>query len=80
MIQVNIHQAKTNLSKLVNNAANGEEFIIAKAGKPMVKVVPFVTGKKEIRRGGFLKNDSLIPDDFDNMYSQEIISMFEGDE
>jgi prevent-host-death family protein len=78
MTQVNIHEAKTNLSMLLSKTAKGEEFIIAKAGKPIAKVVPFSTAQKKLRRGGFLINHAVIPDDFDTMGGDEIAAMFEA--
>jgi prevent-host-death family protein len=76
---VNIHEAKTHLSKLIEKAAQGESFIIAKAGKPMVKVVALdaPTGKK-IRRLGFMKGKMSVPDNFDRMFEREIEEMFYG--
>ncbi|MFZ5524330.1 MAG: type II toxin-antitoxin system Phd/YefM family antitoxin [Pseudomonadota bacterium] len=79
MLTVNIHDAKTQLSKLVELAAQGESFIIAKAGKPMVKVVPL--GKAEVgtaTRLGFMAGEFTVPDDFDQMGSGEIESLFAG--
>ena len=79
MLTVNIHDAKTKLSKLVELAAQGESFIIAKAGKPMVKVVPL--GKAETgtaTRLGFMAGEFSVPDDFDQMGSGEIKSLFAG--
>lgn len=80
MLQVNIHEAKTHLSKLVENVAKGESFIIAKAGKPMAQVIPFVPPESRSKRIGFLKGHVSIPDDFDTMMQDEIIAMFEGDD
>ena len=82
MKKVNIHEAKTHLSRLVDEAARGEPFVIAKAGKPMVKVVPLEPAEVDTsRRFGFLRNaDWTIPDDFDTFMQDEIIAMFEGDE
>jgi len=76
---VNIHEAKTHLSKLVEEAAKGEPFIIAKAGKPMVKVVALdaPTGKN-IRRRGFMKGEIKIPANFDRIFEKEIEEMFYG--
>ena len=76
---VNIHEAKTHLSKLIEKAAQGESFIIAKAGKPMVKVMAIdaPTGK-EIRRRGFMKGEIKIPDNFDRIFEKEIEEMFYG--
>ncbi len=81
MKQVNIHEAKTHLSKLIDQASKGEPFIIARAGKPVVKVVPIdaPTGKK-VRRFGFLAGQVSVPDDFDRMGAEEIERMFYGEE
>ncbi|MGY5809596.1 type II toxin-antitoxin system Phd/YefM family antitoxin [Rhizobium sp. LEGMi198b] len=79
METVNIHEAKTHLSRLIEKAAKGEAFIIAKAGKPMVKVVPLE--EKEApkkRRIGFMKGEIVVPEDFDTMMSTEIEEMFRG--
>jgi prevent-host-death family protein len=79
MLIVNIHDAKTQLSKLVEQAAQGEAFIIAKAGKPMVKVIPL--GKTEAgtaNRLGFMAGEFSTPDDFDQMGSGEIENLFAG--
>ncbi|MBX3501618.1 MAG: type II toxin-antitoxin system Phd/YefM family antitoxin [Alphaproteobacteria bacterium] len=65
---VNMHDAKSQLSRLVEQAANGAPFIIARAGKPLVKVVPLSaddTGGR--RRLGFLAGEIAVPDDFDRM-------------
>jgi len=79
MITVNIHQAKTQLSKLVDQAAAGESFIIAKAGRPMVKVVPLGGVEKSTAgRLGFMAGEMEIPEDFDQMGAQEIEDMFAG--
>ena len=76
----NIHEAKTHLSKLVERAARGEPFVIAKAGKPMVKVVPIdAPAEKPKRRIGFLKGVYNVPDDFDEMGREEIEAMFYGE-
>jgi prevent-host-death family protein len=81
MRTVNIHEAKTHLSKLVDAAAKGEPFIIARAGKPLVKVVP-LDASAAPRRIGFMEGlgDWKVPDDFDRMCEDEIIAMFEGEE
>ena len=81
MRTVNMHQAKTHLSRLVEEAARGEPFIIAKAGKPVAKVTALdaPTGTR-IRRLGFLKGQIEVPDDFDRMGSEEIERLFEGGE
>ncbi len=80
MQTVNIHEAKTHLSKLVEKAANGEAFIIAKAGKPMVRVIPIEASEpKEMKRTGFLEGQIKVPDDFDTMFEKEIEEMFYGE-
>ncbi|WJH42046.1 type II toxin-antitoxin system prevent-host-death family antitoxin [Aliirhizobium terrae] len=78
MKTVNIHEAKTHLSRLVEEAANGEGFVIAKAGKPMVKVVPLDEAPKQKRRIGFLDGQFSVPDDLDTMMAKEIEEMFYG--
>jgi prevent-host-death family protein len=74
----NIHEAKTHLSRLVDEAANGEPFIIAKAGKPMVKVISLEQDPKaKLRRLDFLKGEQfVIPDNFDEFARDEIEQMF----
>ncbi len=72
---VNIHEAKTQLSKLVDRAANGEPFVIAKAGKPLVKVTA-IDAPAVPRRLGFLAGEITVPDDFDRMGEAEIAAMF----
>lgn len=72
---VNIHEAKTHLSRLVERAANGEPFIIARAGKPLVKVVG-VDAPPEPRRLGFLAGEIAVPDDFDRMGEDAIAALF----
>ncbi|MBA2653154.1 MAG: type II toxin-antitoxin system Phd/YefM family antitoxin [Tatlockia sp.] len=77
MHQVNIHEAKTHLSKLIDQAVQGESFIIAKAGKPLVKVVSIATpDEKSKRRLGFMIGELTVPDDFDKMGSETIEHLF----
>ena len=77
---VNMHEAKTHLSRLVQAAANGEPFIIARAGKPVVKVMAVETlGLGTTRRTGFLAGKITVPKDFDRMVSAEIEALFETD-
>ena len=77
MQTVNIHEAKTQLSKLIEQAVKGESFIIAKAGKPLVKVtkldVPAPQTKKRI---GFMAGQIQVPSDFDAMGKEEIAKLF----
>jgi len=76
---VNIHEAKTNLSRLMEKVARGESFIIAKAGKPIGKVVPIDEAEKpKKRRIGFMKGMIKVPEDFDTMMADEIEEMFYG--
>ena len=81
MRTVNIHEAKTHLSRLVDEAAKGKPFIIAKAGNPLVKVIALETPSgAEIRRLGFLAGEIAVPEDFDRMGSAEIEKLFGGAE
>lgn len=80
MKTVNIHEAKTQLSKLVEEASRGESFIIAKAGKPLVKVVPLTAPTSaKVRRVGFMAGQISVPDDFDEMGLGEIERIFLGE-
>jgi len=77
MKTINIHEAKTQLSKLVDEAAKGEPFVIAKAGKPMVKVTALdAPVGKAIKRLGFMAGQISVPDDFDRMGEAEIERIF----
>lgn len=76
MKTVNIHEAKTHLSRLVEDAARGEPFVIARAGKPLVKVA-MIEGEPP-RRLGFLAGQAEIPGDFDTIGAAEIRALFEG--
>lgn len=75
MITVNIHEAKTHLSKLIDQAVKGDWFVIAKAGKPLVKVVA-LDAPAEPQRLGFLAGEISVPDDFDRMGETEIAALF----
>jgi prevent-host-death family protein len=79
MTTVNIHEAKTHLSRLIEKAAAGEPFIIAKAGKPMVKVVAVDAPETPPSWLGSMEGQFSIPEDFNTMYQEEIIQMFEGE-
>jgi len=72
---VNIHEAKTHLSRLIDEAVKGESFIIAKAGKPLVKVVS-VDAPLSPRRLGFMKPGITVPEDFDRMGATVIEQLF----
>jgi prevent-host-death family protein len=82
MRQVNIHEAKTHLSRLVEEAAAGETIILAKAGKPVARIVGLEAAPetKLRRKLGFLEGKFSVPDDFDTMFQDEIVAMFEGRE
>jgi prevent-host-death family protein len=75
MVTVNIHQAKTQLSKLVEQAVRGEPFVIAKAGKPLVKVAALDAPGTPLRLG-FLEGEIAVPPDFDRMGEAEIAALF----
>lgn len=75
MVTVNIHEAKTQLSKLVDRAVKGEPFVIAKAGKPLVKVVA-LEAPLAPQRLGFLAGEIAVPEDFDSMGEAEIAALF----
>ena len=75
-----MHEAKTHLSRLVDAAAKGEPFIIAKAGKPLVTVSAIDTEPAETTgRLGFMRGQFKVPDDFDEMGREEIEAMFYGE-
>ncbi len=74
---VNIHEAKTHLSRLVERAARGEPFVIARAGKPLVRVSALEPPAAP-RRLGFLAGEWRVPADFDRMGAEEIATLFGG--
>ena len=78
MQTINIHEAKTQLSRLVERAAHGEPFVIAKAGKPLVKVTAIETARTE-KRIGFMKGEFGVPADFKTRFQAEIEAEFYGD-
>ena len=78
---VNMHEAKTHLSRLVEAAVQGEPFIIARAGKPLVQVTTLEPAVRQSPvRFGFLKGHIKVPDDIDAMFAKDIEAMFYGDE
>ena len=77
MKQVNIHQAKTELSKLVERVEAGEEVLITRAGKPVAKLVPLNRGRGR-RKLGLLDGKFKIPDDFNKPLPPSILRAFEG--
>ena len=84
MRQVNMHEAKTHLSRLVEQAAAGEAFVICKAGRPLVRVTalsePHESDRPARRRLGLLKGQCSVPDDFDQMGAGALADLFEGSE
>jgi prevent-host-death family protein len=80
MQTVNIREAKANLSRLVAQAAKGEPFVIARAGKPLVKVTAVeAPGAGRVRRLGFLEGQIAVPGDFDRMGAVEVERLFGRD-
>lgn len=77
MESINIHEAKTHLSKIVARVAEGEGVIIAKAGKPVAKITAYnAPAESEVKRIGFLLGEFQVPDDFDRMGQDEIADLF----
>lgn len=75
---VNMHEAKTHLSRLVREAVDGQPFVIARAGKPLVRVVAIEPHDEgQARRTGFMTGEVSVPPDFDRMGRREIEAMFE---
>jgi len=76
---VNIHEAKTHLSRILERVAHGESVVIARAGRPVAKLTPMeapaLTAKRRI---GFLLGEFRVPDDFDRMGESEIATLFAG--
>lgn len=77
MDKVNIHEAKTQLSKLVERAAGGEEIVIAKSGKPVARLVPYIS-KRQPRRPGYLRGKIRIKKNFDRPLPKDLLASFEG--
>ncbi|MCH9637942.1 MAG: type II toxin-antitoxin system Phd/YefM family antitoxin [Betaproteobacteria bacterium] len=77
MSTINIHEAKTHLSRFVEQAAAGEEIIIAKAGKPMARLVP-LRNTPSRRNLGLFKGKLNVPDDFDASLSDDVVGLFEN--
>ena len=77
---VNLYDAKTNLSKLVERAASGEEIIIAKAGKPKARLVPYQPPRRKRIGGQNLLGITYIADDFDSPLPPEIQKYFDGED
>jgi len=76
---VNIHDAKTHFSKLINQVLSGDDIIIARGGKPLVRLVPY-TKDEEIRHGGQFRGVIQISEDFDEPLPDDVLRLFYGDE
>jgi prevent-host-death family protein len=76
MTQVNIHEAKSQLSRLIELAEAGEDVVIARAGKPTVRLTP-VSGNRFVTIG-LLKGEFVFPDEFDEPLPNELLDLFEG--
>jgi prevent-host-death family protein len=76
---VNIHEAKTHLSQLIEQVVRGEPVIIAKAGRALVKLTRLAPVAAQVQRLGFMKGEIEVPEDFDTMGSNEIEQLFDGD-
>jgi prevent-host-death family protein len=77
MRSVNIHDAKTHFSRFIDQAAAGEEIIIARAGKPVARLVPLASAREHTRTLGLGKERFTLPADFDHLHQEEIERMFE---
>lgn len=76
----NIHEAKTHLSKLIEKTQQGESFVISKSGRPVARLVPVSSTTSQQKRIGFLKGELKVPDDFDQMGNEVLVSLFNGNE
>lgn len=75
----NIHEAKSQLSKLIESALAGEEIIIAKAGKPLVKLIPYQENKQPRMPGGW-EGQVIMGEDFDDELPVNLLKLFKGEE
>ncbi len=76
MKPVNIHEAKTHLSRLVERVQAGEEIVIAKAGRPAARLGPIEDARKPVKIGGL--KGGPVPDDFNSMFEEETAASFAG--
>jgi prevent-host-death family protein len=76
---VNIHEAKTHFSRFINRVLKGEDIIIARDGKPLIRLVPYAE-ETQIRKGGQLKGLMQMSDDFDAPLPDDILKQFYGDD
>ncbi len=77
MAVVNTHEAKTNLSRLLDDVEKGEEVVIARGNKPMARLVPF-NAKRPVRNPSYLKGKIRVADDFDAPLPDEVVGSFEN--
>ncbi|MFI3186213.1 MAG: type II toxin-antitoxin system prevent-host-death family antitoxin [Methylococcaceae bacterium] len=77
MQTVNIHEAKTQFSRFVDQAEAGEEIVIARAGKPVARLMPLETPASTPRKLGLGKKYFTFPEQFDRLNASEIVEMFE---
>jgi prevent-host-death family protein len=77
---VNIHEAKTHFSKLLEQVGHGEEIVIAKAGRPIAKLVAYNPDENRVRPPGSLKGQIRLAPDFDAPLPDELLAAFEGKE
>jgi len=75
-MEINVHEAKTHFSKLLHRVAAGEEIVIAKAGKPVAKLVPITSRTR--RRFGVDRGVFVVPDDFDKPLPKKVLAAFEA--
>ena len=78
MESINVHEAKTHLSRLLERVERGEEIVLSRAGKPIARLVRFETPARPERQGGRLSGQIWISDDFDAPLPEEIQKYFEG--
>ncbi|CAH0140694.1 type II toxin-antitoxin system Phd/YefM family antitoxin [Roseomonas sp. CECT 9278] len=78
MSTLNIHEAKTHFSRLVDRVGAGESVVIARAGKPVAKLVPLSASDVPVKRVGFLAGAFSLPADFDSMGQDDIVKQFDG--
>ncbi|WP_308798251.1 type II toxin-antitoxin system Phd/YefM family antitoxin [Agromyces silvae] len=78
MKTVNVHEAKTHLSRLIAETAEGDTIVIARAGKPVAKLSPIDAVERPVSRIGFMRGAGIVPDDFDRIDEEEIRVAFEG--
>ena len=76
-MKVSVHEAKTQLSRLIERVAGGEEIIIAKSGKPIARLVPYAP-KRAVRRPGAMRGKIRIRKNFDEPLPKELLTSFEG--